>query len=254
MKNVIMIHVSPHEIDQYQTFIYHLRRSLDIIPEQDRKDLLFIPYLNLSSYLYNWNKSWIQPEFFKNKFKVLNKIIEQKIEVGPQIVVSEGFSGKILGALSYKAEYIKKYKSQASTFIWFDCDVWFSEYLLITLIEAQNRILPGIKYVITPEIVRLWDTTWDIITNEQYLNREANHETYFSFDPFTLSDNTEQTPELVENTGGVKFASGWGNMLSSNLFDDISLEGLGHYGVDDTFIMNAMDILRSKGQNYKQYI
>ena len=40
-----------------------------------------------------------------------------------------------------------------------------------------------------------------------------------------------------------KFASGWCNLLTSDLFKDyIEFDySLGHYGPDDTFIMNLLD-------------
>lgn len=251
-KHVIMIHISPYEIDQYQSFIYRLRESLNYLSKQYLNELLFIPFLNLNSYIYNWNKSWIQPEFFSNKFNKLNKIINDKIEVKGDI---NNKSIEIQGALSYKAEYIKKYKPIAKSFIWFDCDLWFPPELLITLIHSyENLKYNNEKFIITPEIIKLWDNTWDPLVNENFLHRIPSHDAYYNFNPYDLDKIDNLIPELQENRGYTKFASGWGNLLSSSIFDEISLDGLGHYGIDDTFIMLAMDKLKQKGKNYKQYI
>jgi hypothetical protein len=260
-KHVIMIHVSPHEIDQYQTFIHNLRNSLDYVPKKALEELIFIPYLNLSSSLYNWNKSWVEPNFFTNKFNKLNKIIESKIKVSSDIVTHSDPNDKILGALSYKAKYIKQYRDKAKSFIWFDCDLWFPPTLLVTLVTAYQNVRDTArmaydddKFIITPEIVKLWDNTWDVLVNENFLMRAPSHEAYYNFDPYTIFTIDDRIPELQENNENTKFASGWGNLLSSNIFDEISLDGLGHYGVDDTFIMFAMDKLKQQGKNYKQFI
>ena len=255
-KHVIMIHVSPYEIDQYQTFIHQLRENLEFISKENLNELIFIPYLNLSNYIYNWNKCFLTPEFFTTKFNKLNKIISDKIEVNSNVVTYSDGNYEIQGALSYKAEYIKKYKHQAKSFIWFDCDLWFPPELILTLIHSYNNaILISNKFIITPEIIKLWDNTWDIIVNKNFINNIPSHEFYNNFIPYDLRKIDNLMPELHENIEYTKFASGWGNLLSVDIFDDkISLDGLGHYGVDDTYIMYAIDKLKKQGENYKQYI
>ena len=54
MKYHISVHISPYEIDNYQTFIHQLRRNLNYT---EGCDIIFTPMLNLSPYFYNWNKS-----------------------------------------------------------------------------------------------------------------------------------------------------------------------------------------------------
>lgn len=248
-----MIHVSPYEIDQYQTFVYRLRGSLSYLSKQYLDELLFIPCLNLNNYLYNWNKSWLNSEFFSNKFHKLNKVISNKIKVEENII--NNHNREIQGALSYKAKFIEKYKFIAKSFIWFDCDLCFPFDLLITLIHGYENVkLINDKFIITPEIIKLWDNTWDPLVNENFIHRAPSHESYYNFDPYELEKIENILPELHENTGYTKFASGWGNLLSVNIFDEISLDGLGHYGVDDTFIMFAIDKLKKQGKDYKQYI
>ena len=41
--------------------------------------------------------------------------------------------------------------------------------------------------MITPETTRLWDNTWDVITNQEALEEEANHKNYFNRDPYTTT-------------------------------------------------------------------
>ena len=59
------------------------------------------------------------------------------------------------------------------------------------------------------------------------------------------------------NKQGFKFASGWCNLLSADLFRDLIdfTYDLGHYGPDDTFIMFLLDYYKFKqGKDINQYI
>jgi hypothetical protein len=246
MKYHISIHISPYEIDNYQLFIHQLRRNLNYIDNE----IIFNPYLNLSNYFYDWDNSVLKSDFFINKFNELNKIVENQVTLDSVI----NFDNKILGALSYKREFISKYKNQVDAFIWFDSDMIFPDDLLFYLINSFESI--NQEYcIITPQITKLWDNTWDILVNEKYINQYPNHDNYFNFDGYKLY-NQPEVKELIENNHYTKFASGWGNLLSSGLFKKyISFtDSLGHYGIDDTFIMYAIDLYKQKGNNIKQFI
>jgi len=109
--------------------------------------------------------------------------------------------------------------------------------------------------IITPQIPRMWDETWDVIVNENYFGTPATHENYFDFDGYSLYPLSEEK-EIIENTLFTKFASGWCNLLSSQLFTDYIeyTSEMGHYGPDDTFIMFAVDLFKQKGKDIKQFI
>lgn len=247
MKYHISIHISPYEIDNYQLLIHQLRRNLNYI---DTK-IIFSPCLNLSNYFYDWNNSTLKSDFFINKFEELNKIVQNKVILDPIV----NYENNILGALSYKKNFIEKYKEQVDAFIWFDSDMIFPDDLLFYLISSFESI--NQEYcIITPQITKLWDSTWDVIVNEKYINHFPNHESYFNFDGYDLYSNQSEDKSLIENTNYTKFASGWGNLLSSGIFKKYIefTEDLGHYGIDDTFIMYAVDLYKQKGYNIKQYV
>jgi len=246
MKFHISIHISPYEIDNYQLFIHQLRRNLNYIED----DIIFNPCLNLSSYFYNWDESPLNKSFFIDKFNNLNKIISEIKHVDPIINLDQD----ILGALSFKRYFINQYKNEVDAFIWFDSDILFPDDTIHLLIESFKNINQKCC-IITPQIPKLWDNTWDVIVNEQFIDNIPSHDVYNNFDGYTLYvDNNEKN--LIENVVYTKFAAGWGNLLSSNLFKDyIDLDdSLGHYGIDDTFIMYAVDIYKQKGIDIKQYI
>jgi hypothetical protein len=51
-----------------------------------------------------------------------------------------------------------------------------------------------------------------------------------------------------------KFAGGWFTCISKKLLDIINIpESFGHYGVEDTFIMWAIDKLNKNGKNIYQF-
>ena len=247
MKYHISIHISPYEIDNYQTFIHQLRRNLNYIDDE----IIFSPYLNLSTYFYDWRNSKLKSDFFVNKFNELNNIIKDECELDSTV----NFKDKILGAFSYKTMFLEQYKDKVDAFIWFDSDMIFPDNAIISLIGA-HKALEDKHCIITPQIHRLWDETWDVLVNEDYTNIPASHDNYFGFDGYKLFKNKERDLSVIKNEQNFKFASGWCNLLTSDLFKDyIKFDySLGHYGPDDTFIMCLLDHYKHIGNNINQYI
>jgi len=248
MKYHISIHISPYEIDNYQTFIHQLRRNLNYIDDE----IIFSPYLNLSTYFYDWRNSKLKSDFFVNRFNELNNIVKDECELDSTV----NYDDKILGAFSYKTMFLNKYKDEVDAFIWFDSDMIFPDNTIVSLIGA-HQALGDTNCIITPQIHRLWDTTWDVLVNEDYINIPASHDNYFGFDGYELFKNNGKELSVTKSEQRFKFASGWCNLLTSDLFKDyIEFDySLGHYGPDDTFIMNLLDYYKfNKGEIISQYI
>ena len=249
MKYHVSIHISPYEIDNYQTFIHQLRRNLNYIDDK----IIFSPYLNLSTYFYDWRNSKLKSDFFVNRFNELNNIVKDECELDSTV----NYDDKILGAFSYKTMFLEQYKDKVDAFIWFDSDMIFPDNTIHMLI-ASHKADDMSKYrIVTPQIHRLWDTTWDVLVNKDYINTPASHDNYFGFDGYSLYKNNDWDVFLDTNKQRFKFASGWCNLLSANLFRDLIdfTYDLGHYGPDDTFIMNLLDYYKfNKGKDISQYI
>ena len=249
MKYHISIHISPYEIDNYQTFIHQLRRNLNHVEDE----IIFSPYLNLSTYFYNWRDSKLKSDYFVNRFKELNNIVKDKCELDSTV----NYNDKILGAFSYKTMFLNKYKDEVDAFIWFDSDMIFPDNTIHMLIASYKADDMSKYCIVTPQIHRLWDTTWDILVNKDYINIPASHDNYFGFDGYSLYKRNDEDIFLDTNKQRFKFASGWCNLLSANLFRDLIdfTYDLGHYGPDDTFIMNLLDYYKfNKGKDISQYI
>jgi len=248
MKYHISIHISPYEIDNYQTFIHQLRRNLNYIDDE----IIFSHFLNLSNYFYNWEDSVFNPGYFVDRFNELNNIIKKYCQLDEHI----NFEKKILGAFSYKTMFLNQYKDEVDAFIWFDSDMIFPDNTIVSLIGA-HQALGDTNCIITPQIHRLWDETWDVLVNEDYINIPASHDNYFGFDGYELFKNNGKELSVTKSEQRFKFASGWCNLLTSDLFKDyIEFDySLGHYGPDDTFIMNLLDYYKfNKGEIISQYI
>ena len=248
MKYHISIHISPYEIDNYQTFIHQLRRNLNYIDDE----IIFSPFLNLSNYFYNWEKSTFTAEYFIGRFKELNKTVKEYCVLDEHV----NFEELILGAFSYKTMFLEQYKNEVDAFIWFDSDMIFPDNTIVSLIGA-HQALGDTNCIITPQIHRLWDETWDVLVNEDYINIPASHDNYFGFDGYKLFKNNGKELSVTKSEQRFKFASGWCNLLTSDLFKDyIEFDySLGHYGPDDTFIMNLLDYYKfNKGEIISQYI
>ena len=248
MKYHISIHISPYEIDNYQTFIHQLRRNLNYVEDE----IIFSPYLNLSKYFYNWEDSTLNPFYFVNRFNELNDIVREYCVLDDHV----NFDEKILGAFSYKTMFLNEYKDEVDAFIWFDSDMIFPDNTIAMLIASHKS--SETKYcIVTPQIHRLWDTTWDVLVNKDYINIPASHDNYFGFDGYSLYKRNDEDIFLDTNKQRFKFASGWCNLLSSELFRDLIdfTYDLGHYGPDDTFIMNLLNYYKfNKGKDINQYI
>jgi len=186
------------------------------------------------------------------RFNELNNIVKEYCTLDEHI----NFEEKILGAFSYKTMFLEQYKDKVDAFIWFDSDMIFPDNAIASLIVAHKSVEDK-HCIITPQIHRLWDETWDVLVNEDYMNIPASHDNYFGFDGYKLFKHNGKELSVIKNEQRFKFAAGWCNLLTSDLFKDyIEFDySLGHYGPDDTFIMNLLDYYKfNKGKDVNQYI
>ena len=139
-------------------------------------------------------------------------------------------------------------------FLWLDVDIVFSETLLYNITNSYNLIKNTEKYfIITPETTRVWDYTWDIITNKEALKEEASHKNYFNRDPYLTTGMVGEVS--LKKIDTFKFASGWATLLSNELVKKIVIPNeMGSYYMDDTFIMTCCEYGKQKMFNASQYV
>jgi hypothetical protein len=237
----IIIHVLPQEIDQLEQLLIHLKKSSVYINYDD-----YLVEVVLNTKLTDWSKSKLNEHFFINKFNYLetltNSWCKTKFEIS---------DGTILGCNDIRRRALRT--SEANYIMYLDADNIFSETLLFSIKEYCNILNQNKSYnIITPQTTRMWDTTWDIITSNDHFDEEASHENYFNRDPYLIFNPKENTS--LELINGFKFA-GWGTTIPTKLREIIDIpDSLGSYGIDDTFIMTACNILKQKGHNINQWV
>ena len=239
MKIVISIFSLPYEIDELENTLTQLRKASYYLSGNNEWELDVS--LGLSDTLVNWKNSRIPKEYFIERFVNLAKTIDW---CKGNFYVS---SDDINGCVSQRRYSLNKH-SDADYFIWLDTDIIFDERTLSYLessIDATKNITP--YSIITPEIVKVWDTTWDCLVNENFLDKPLNYQK--TNDPYKDSGikgdvTVESVKNNFQNQPRFKFAGGWMTCLSGDLVRRIGVpESFGHYGYEDTFIMWASEKL-----------
>lgn len=239
----------PHELDDLERVLIDLNRSSKYIKGENYE---FSISMSLSDYLINWEESLVGKDYFIKKFNKLKKLTDWASNSTFQI------REDILGALQAKRITHQEF-TDATHFIWLDTDIVFEEMGLaylengITSIESNDIT----KYIITPEVVKYWDTTWDCVVNENYLDKELDY--CKTCNPFTESGikgdvSVETVSNNVNGQPSFKFGAGWLVVVSKPLLDTIPLpEAMGAYGPDDTFLMWGMEKLKQRGEDIFQF-
>ena len=249
-KIVITTFIMPNEIDDLERILGDLNKASKYINGENYE--LYLA-LSVDNYLVNWNESKLDKEYFIDRFNALKPLTN--------------WAGKstfniredIMGCTSLRRVAHNECKD-ATHFIWLDTDICFDDKILfyiessIDVIDAENITK---KYVISPECVKIWDTTWDCLVNENFLNKEVGYcrinnpfvdaGQYGEIGIETLLNNVPGQPQM-------KFGGGWFNCLSKALLDRVPLpETMGHYGPDDTFVMWASEKLNQSGEQIYQF-
>ena len=239
----------PHELDDLERVLIELNKSSKYI---DGSNYEICISMSLSDYLINWNESLVSKDYFIQKFNKLKKLTDWASNSTFQI------REDIMGALQAKRITHTEF-THATHFIWLDTDIVFDEMGLaylengITSIESNDIT----KYIITPEVVKYWDTTWDCVVNENYLDKELDY--CKTSNPFTESGikgdvSVETVSNNVNGQPSFKFGAGWLVVVSKPLLDTIPLpEAMGAYGPDDTFLMWGMEKLKQRGEDIFQF-
>ncbi len=238
----VKIHYMPWEVDYaLLTFIQLKKASFHLSPE----DKIFVDVgLNLSSYITDWEKSKLPKSFFIDKFNALLKLLDWAT-VRP--IIYEG--NELWGHLDLEKNQVE---SHIDYYIGICPDMWFHEHLLFYLIESAKNI-PDKYFIITPEIHKLWDWTWDELVNENYQN--VPYENWNKSDIFNIQSKLSELNEpYLQQATRFKYA-GWFDLYSKDFIELIPIpDDWKGYGPWDYYSMLVSDIATQKGYNIKEYI
>lgn len=241
MKTQIVVHLLPQEIDWFEWQSRQFKQGSYYLEEDE--EVIIDVTLNLN--LVNWEESKIPKQFFIDKFEQLKSLWDWA-----EVLFTVDEEGKCLGCDDKRRDSIRS--STADNILYLDCDLIFKPETLKHMINA-SKVVNTDYYIISPQIVRLWDDTWDVLVNEKYLSNPPG-QGYKEQDPFEVVALASGEVE-VERLRKFKFGGGWFNLLSTKLlkFTDIP-DSFGPYGVDDTFVMMCSSIMTTKGFMVQQYV
>lgn len=158
MTNIkILYHMMPWEIDYALLTFKQLKKSKYYLPKNI--NITIDTTLNLSSFLIDWEKTKLPQEYFIEKYKTLSLLLidynhNKKIYYGNQLY----------GHLDFQRESIS---NETDYYIHICPDMYFSKYLLRDLIQ-QALSIQNEYFMITPQICRMWDDSWEILTHPQF--------------------------------------------------------------------------------------
>lgn len=218
----IVQYIQPWEIDDFERQIHNLLPSTYILPPNTR--LIWDVTMNVD--IVCWDESRIPKEYYLERFEYLKKIVNYnclaEFDTNPEI---KGCSDKRRDCSKKKHDFV----------IWLDSDVFSTANTLPYLVMASKQI-ESESYILTPEIVKFWDSSWDQITNKHFLNQPYDFRD--TFNVYSIDALNTSEPIVKNNTRGVKFAGGWFNLFTDSVLKRLLIpDEIGAYGPDDTYIM-----------------
>ena len=244
-KGLISIFVLPHEIDNLHLTLYNFRRNAELL--SDNVKYGFDITLSISSTLTDWTKSKLPQEYFTQKFRNITDTLLGDWCQRESIKIT--YDDSILGCVSqrrHSLQFLDKYDFT----LWMDTDLFFGDKFLECLGTTVDKLQSsGIDYfIVTPQVTRQWDTSWDVVVNKKLLQRPLNDN--LVADVFKLGLDTANV--TVGAIDGFKAAGGWGTAISNKLLRLTGIpDSLGHYGLEDTYVLTCAQMLQAKHSQIK---
>lgn len=236
-RTLVVTHVMPLELEMFERFIVYYKEGFKYLDEND--DVTMYVTLNLNPKLTDWDNSELKPQWFIDKFTKAMEGIRSYL----QIVVDDS----LWGTTQQKREVIKLDYDQ---FIFVDPDISIHEQQLKMQLLAAEQVSG--KFVISPNIPRWWDSSWDAIVHPDFKQNELHQ-----FRTKETWNNTfTQSPSEInlQMLPSFKFGCGMHTLYSKEFWDLIGIpEEFGGYGSEDTFAMIASGIAKKAGIDVRQY-
>jgi hypothetical protein len=234
----------PWEIDFALISFMQLKKSKYYIdPEVNVK---VTAVLNMSDYLINWDNTKLPKELFKQKFKDLGALL---INYDYNPVIIEG--DQLYGILDMQKA---SYEPDVDYYINITQDMYFSETLLASMIEA-TKYIKNKYFVITPEIYKMWDNTWDEITNPKYMN--VPYENWNKADIFDIRHDlkTDSGEMSLYPTQRSKWAW-WLDLYNKAFYEEFApvQDDMVGYGAWDWYTLMLTEHAKNRGADFQQYL
>jgi hypothetical protein len=163
----------PWDLDYALLSYTQLKKSKYYLSDEDK---VYVDVtLNLSSHIINWEKTKVPKEFFISKFEALKPLLKDYI---CRFKIYDG--DKLYGHLDTQREGIEDHIDYYS---YLNVDMYFSENLIAYLLAGAKQI-PNKYFTITPQVPKLWDQTWDVISHPDFST--VAHDDWNKLDTFDV--------------------------------------------------------------------
>jgi len=233
----------PYEIDYALLSYAQLKKSRYHIP--DDVEIEIDTVMNCSNYLIDWDKTRLPKEFFTQKFNDL-EILLKDYKVNSKIYEGD----ECYGLLDMQRDSY----CDADYYINITPDMYFSEHLLALMIES-TKVIKNKYYVVTPEIHKMWDHTWDEITNQRYM--DVPYAEWNSTDVYDIRHHmkTDDAEVRLEPTQRSKWAW-WLDLYNKAFYEDFApvQDDWFGYGPWDWWSLMLTEHAKEKGVDFQEYV
>ena len=238
----------PWEIDHLFLLQHQLKRSSYYLENKDNFEMDVV--LNLSDKLIDWNNSKLDKQFFIEKYKSTQYLTDWA-----NCRYSIYNDSEMYGHLDLMRECIED-DIKCDGYMSIVPDVHFHETLLYYMFRSMDLIKDD-YYWVTPQITKLWDNSWDVLVNGDYINISyENHRDIDTYDVEKSVRNKIEDINIIENEKNYKWAC-WFDLHSAKLLELVGIpKTFIGYGPMDTFYSNIFNILKLNDIPFpfKQYI
>lgn len=244
MNYKIISHLMPWDLDYALLSYTQLKKSKYYLSDTDK---IYVDVtLNLSNHIINWEETKLPKEFFISKFNALKPLLT---DYTCRFRIYDG--NELYGHLDTQREAIEDYIDYYS---YLNVDMYFSENLIAYLLEGAKQI-SNKYFTITPQIPKLWDNTWDIISHSHF--NDIKYEDWDKLDVYDVRYFLKNIEEGIKLTpiNTHKWA-GWMDLYNKDTWIDfwnIHSDWKG-YGPSDWYTMLLSQHAKSKGVDFQQYI
>lgn len=232
----------PWEVDYLLLMALQLKKAKQHVPEGI--NICLDLELNLTRYLFDWNKSLIPKEYFIDKFNTIQLLLKD-YEVRSFVYEGEEKHGHL--------DQQKRIISPETDYYGAICpDIYFNETLLGYMVEAAKQVTN--KYaVLTPQVSKVGDADWDRIVDPKCMS--IPYSEYLDVDAIKLCQNAADQEKYLEPLQKTKFA-GWFDLYSKAFYEElcpVQHEWTG-YGPWDHYSMILADYCKEQGLDVQQYL
>lgn len=240
----LKFHIMPWEIDYALLTFMQLKKSLYYLDDSDT--LYLDSALNLSSYLIDWDKSELKKDYFIDKYNSISSMLEGIVHK-PFIYEGDELYGHLDLERTLPEPEMDCYMSLCP-------DIYFHEHALSYMIQAAKNVKHK-YFVITSQITKRWDYTWDPITHPHFLDIPySDWDKVKAMDAIAFINNNNGDVDLVPHSP-FKWA-GWFDLYSKAYVEELVpiMDEWKGYGPWDFFGMIVSDIAQRKGLPVNQYV